>query len=107
MALCFSRDHPQLLAIGFYDSTILVINISSASNLIGLSQRKPSLHNEPISQIKWIKCMLSRIRTSRAIPCAVRITNVVELGAHMICAVFVGHKHIMSLHSSNIWNYYC
>lgn len=55
-AVAFSKNNPQLLAIGFYDSTVRIINIAinDDSSLVAINQRKTSLPIEPIWQMKWI-----------------------------------------------------
>lgn len=47
----------QLLAIGFYDGSIRIIDITIAndSNVVAISERKSSPPIEPIWQMKWIK----------------------------------------------------
>lgn len=47
----------QLLAIGFYDGSIRIIDITIAdgSNLVAISERKTSPPIEPVWQMKWIK----------------------------------------------------
>lgn len=56
-AVSFSHENPQLLAVGFYDGSVRVIDIrnADASSLIATSHRKTSPPIEPIWQMKWIK----------------------------------------------------
>lgn len=53
-AVDFSQQHPNLLAIGFYDGSIKVIDISDTNvKFIGMSNREDSPLFEPIWQIEW------------------------------------------------------
>lgn len=56
-AVSFSTENSQLLAIGFYDGSIRIIDITIAdgSNLVAISERKTSPPIEPVWQMKWIK----------------------------------------------------
>lgn len=57
-AVSFSHENSQLLAIGFYDGSIRIIDITmgDASNLVAISERKTSPPIEPVWEMKWIKC---------------------------------------------------
>lgn len=57
-AVAFSNENSQLLAIGFYDGSIRIVDITiaDACNLVAISDRKTSPPIEPIWQMKWIKC---------------------------------------------------
>lgn len=56
-AVSFSKENSQLLAIGFYDGSIRIIDItiSDGSNLVAISERKTSPPIEPVWEMKWIK----------------------------------------------------
>lgn len=56
-AVSFSHENSQLLAIGFYDGSIRIINITIAdgSNLVAITERKTSPSIEPVWEMKWIK----------------------------------------------------
>lgn len=55
-AVSFSNENCQLLAIGFYDGTIRIVDITTDHlSSILISQRKTSPLIEPVWQIKWIK----------------------------------------------------
>lgn len=50
----FSQQHPNLLAIGFYDGSIKVLDISDTNiRTIGTSSREDSPLFEPIWQVEW------------------------------------------------------
>lgn len=56
-SVSFSNDNSQLLAIGFYDGTVEVIDVIDENSLsrVAVSQRKTSPPVEPVWNIKWIK----------------------------------------------------
>lgn len=55
-AVAFSRETPQLLAIGTYAGTIEVLDITDddATTRVGRSQRSTSPSFEPVWKIEWI-----------------------------------------------------
>lgn len=58
-AVAFSKRNTQLLAIGFYDGSVQLIDVtrlSAREARIALSARKTSPAIEPVWQIKWIQC---------------------------------------------------
>lgn len=56
-AVAFSKQNCQLLAIGLYNGTIEVVDITDldCAAKVSFSQRDTSPPIEPIWQIKWIK----------------------------------------------------
>lgn len=59
-ALAFSKDSPQLLAIGLYNGTVEIIDVSrdesnQASITMFTSQRKSSPAIESVCQLKWLR----------------------------------------------------
>lgn len=62
-SVAFSKRNTQLLAIGFYDGSVQLIDITklkAADARIAISERKSSPPIEPVWQIKWIKCKFLR-----------------------------------------------
>lgn len=57
-SVAFSRRNTQLLAIGFYDGAVQLIdvtNLNARDARIAISERKTSPSIEPVWQIKWIR----------------------------------------------------
>jgi hypothetical protein len=52
----FSTDRPNLLACGFYNGSVIILDISSRSkNIIAVSSRETSPSYEPVLQIFWLR----------------------------------------------------
>lgn len=56
-SVAFSMENPQLLAVGLFDGSVQVIDITEdmCSSHVAISQRKTSRPVEAVWQIKWIK----------------------------------------------------
>ncbi|NWY46282.1 DNAI1 protein, partial [Sylvia atricapilla] len=56
MCLDFHSDHPNLLAVGFYDGNVAIYNLKKASSQPSYkSTAKSGKHTEPVWQVKWQK----------------------------------------------------
>ncbi|NXU47338.1 DNAI1 protein, partial [Turnix velox] len=56
MCLDFHNDHPNLMAVGFYDGTVAVYNLKKATSQPSYkSGAKTGKHTEPVWQVKWQK----------------------------------------------------
>uniref|UniRef100_A0A8D2NXV1 Dynein axonemal intermediate chain 1 n=1 Tax=Zosterops lateralis melanops TaxID=1220523 RepID=A0A8D2NXV1_ZOSLA len=56
MCLDFHSDHPNLLAVGFYDGNVAIYNLKKASSQPSYkSSAKSGKHTEPVWQVKWQK----------------------------------------------------
>lgn len=59
-AVTFSRQTPQLMAVGLYDGSVEVIDITDeTSATVGKSQRITSPGLEPVWKIEWINGIIS------------------------------------------------
>lgn len=57
-AVAFSRQTPQLMAVGLYDGSVEVIDITDATSaIVGKSQRITSPGLEAVWKIEWINGM--------------------------------------------------
>ncbi|NWX19636.1 DNAI1 protein, partial [Aegotheles bennettii] len=56
MCLDFHKDHPYLMAVGFYDGNVAIYNLKKAtSQPTYKSNAKSGKHTEPVWQVKWQK----------------------------------------------------
>lgn len=55
--LAFSKENPQLLAVGLYDGSVEVIDITVDGSLtkVAISQRQTSPPTEPVWQVDWTR----------------------------------------------------
>lgn len=55
-AVDFSKEFPQLLAVGFFNGMIQVLDISDSdtNSIVARSQRNASAGFEPIWDMKWV-----------------------------------------------------
>ena len=54
--VAFSNSNPQLLAVGLYDGSVEVIDITDDNSFpVGKSERSSSPGFEPVWQIQWLK----------------------------------------------------
>lgn len=57
-SIAFSKRNTQLLAVGFYDGSVQIIDVTSLNACharVAVSERKTSPPTEPVWQTKWIK----------------------------------------------------
>ncbi|NXE75370.1 DNAI1 protein, partial [Cochlearius cochlearius] len=56
MCLDFHKDHPYLVAVGFYDGNVAIYNLKKATSQPSYkSGAKSGKHTEPVWQVKWQK----------------------------------------------------
>ncbi|KAM5191719.1 dynein axonemal intermediate chain 1 [Mantella aurantiaca] len=56
MCLDFHKDHPYLVAVGFYDGNVAIFNLKSSSlQPKCMSSAKSGKHTDPVWQVKWQK----------------------------------------------------
>ena len=61
MSLDIHPEHPYLLAVGFYDGSVGVYNVTdSAQSALYLSTAKTGKHTDPVWQVQYL-CFLTYI----------------------------------------------